>query len=210
MHAPEERYRVERLVPSHHVAGCRLPLALSHDPVFDPNVFTEEKQPDEVRRAYVEVQLQSLIEQTRSGQCPAVIDRLDKLGNEDPNLAFLTIDSGFPLAELEAAFRAGKPFEYKVRGIDVPVLFGAGTWFDKGSDPLDQLLDGRDVARLYYAMTKLDTRTADTVFDLFERFVAQGKTMLMVTHDRDLASRASRVVLIADGEIMDDRAALSP
>jgi ABC-type lipoprotein export system ATPase subunit len=49
----------------------------------------------------------------------------------------------------------------------------------------------------------LDTRTADAVFDLFERFVAQGKTMLMVTHDRDLASRASRIVLIADGEIMD-------
>src|SRR5262245_12103548 len=49
----------------------------------------------------------------------------------------------------------------------------------------------------------LDTRTADAVFDLFERFVAQGKTILMVTHDRDLASRASRIVLIADGEIMD-------
>ena len=49
----------------------------------------------------------------------------------------------------------------------------------------------------------LDARTADSVFELFERFVAQGKTMLMVTHDRDLASRVSRVVLIADGEIMD-------
>jgi ABC-type lipoprotein export system ATPase subunit len=49
----------------------------------------------------------------------------------------------------------------------------------------------------------LDTRTADAIFDLFERFVAQGKTVLMVTHDRDLASRVSRVVLIADGEIAD-------
>jgi ABC-type lipoprotein export system ATPase subunit len=49
----------------------------------------------------------------------------------------------------------------------------------------------------------LDAHTADSIFELFERFVAQGKTMLMVTHDRDLASRVSRVVLIADGEIMD-------
>jgi energy-coupling factor transporter ATP-binding protein EcfA2 len=49
----------------------------------------------------------------------------------------------------------------------------------------------------------LDARTADTVFDLFERLVAQGKTVLMVTHDRDLASRVSRVVLIADGEVAD-------
>jgi ABC-type lipoprotein export system ATPase subunit len=53
----------------------------------------------------------------------------------------------------------------------------------------------------------LDARTADAVFDIFERFVAQGKTMLMVTHDRDLASRVSRVVLIAEGEIMDEQLA---
>jgi len=53
----------------------------------------------------------------------------------------------------------------------------------------------------------LDTRTADAVFDIFEQFVAQGKTMLMVTHDRDLASRVSRVVLIAEGEIMDEQLA---
>jgi len=53
----------------------------------------------------------------------------------------------------------------------------------------------------------LDARTADAVFDIFERFVTQGKTMLMVTHDRDLASRVSRVVLIADGEILDQQLA---
>jgi putative ABC transport system ATP-binding protein len=49
----------------------------------------------------------------------------------------------------------------------------------------------------------LDTRTGDAVFDLFERLVAEGKTVLMVTHDRDLASRVSRVVLIANGELAD-------
>ncbi|MFN8471021.1 MAG: ATP-binding cassette domain-containing protein [Anaerolineae bacterium] len=50
----------------------------------------------------------------------------------------------------------------------------------------------------------LDSRTANAVFDLFENLVAHGKTILMVTHDRDLAGRASRIVLIADGEIMDE------
>ena len=49
----------------------------------------------------------------------------------------------------------------------------------------------------------LDARTGDAVFDLFERLVAEGKTVLMVTHDRDLASRVSRVVLIANGELAD-------
>jgi ABC-type lipoprotein export system ATPase subunit/CRP-like cAMP-binding protein len=49
----------------------------------------------------------------------------------------------------------------------------------------------------------LDSKTADSIFMLFEDFVRQGRTILMVTHDRDLASRVSRVILIADGEITD-------
>ena len=49
----------------------------------------------------------------------------------------------------------------------------------------------------------LDSRTADTIFQLFEELVDQGKTILMVTHDNDLASRASRVVLIVDGDIVE-------
>ncbi|MEM7034117.1 MAG: cyclic nucleotide-binding domain-containing protein [Chloroflexota bacterium] len=51
----------------------------------------------------------------------------------------------------------------------------------------------------------LDAKTADAIFQIFTDFVSQGKTILMVTHDRDLASRVNRVVLIADGEIVDQR-----
>jgi ABC-type lipoprotein export system ATPase subunit len=50
----------------------------------------------------------------------------------------------------------------------------------------------------------LDSKTADSVFRMFEDLVAQGKTILMVTHDRDLAKRASRTVIIADGEIIEE------
>jgi putative ABC transport system ATP-binding protein len=50
----------------------------------------------------------------------------------------------------------------------------------------------------------LDSKTADEVFGVFEKLVAGGKTILMVTHDGDLASRVGRVVQIADGEILDD------
>jgi putative ABC transport system ATP-binding protein len=38
----------------------------------------------------------------------------------------------------------------------------------------------------------LDSKTADSVFRLFEGLVAEGKTILMVTHDRDLSRRVSR------------------
>jgi putative ABC transport system ATP-binding protein len=47
----------------------------------------------------------------------------------------------------------------------------------------------------------LDSRTADAVFSLFERMVAQGKTILMVTHDDEMAHRVSRTITIVDGEI---------
>jgi putative ABC transport system ATP-binding protein len=49
----------------------------------------------------------------------------------------------------------------------------------------------------------LDSRTARAVFEVFERLVAEGKTILMVTHDRDVASHVSRTVRIVDGTIAD-------
>lgn len=51
----------------------------------------------------------------------------------------------------------------------------------------------------------LDSKTADAVFELFERLVARGKTIVMVTHDNDLAGRVTRALHVADGEIVEDR-----
>jgi putative ABC transport system ATP-binding protein len=47
----------------------------------------------------------------------------------------------------------------------------------------------------------LDTSTADSIFDMFEQLVEQGKTIIMVTHDNSLAPRFTRRVHMADGEI---------
>src|SRR6266511_1670137 len=50
----------------------------------------------------------------------------------------------------------------------------------------------------------LDSKTANAVFKLFEGLVQQGKTVLMVTHDSDLARRVSRAIIVADGEIVNE------
>jgi putative ABC transport system ATP-binding protein len=50
----------------------------------------------------------------------------------------------------------------------------------------------------------LDTRTAQDVFELFMKLVQQGKTMIMVTHDKELSRRVPRVVEIIDGKITRD------
>lgn len=50
----------------------------------------------------------------------------------------------------------------------------------------------------------LDSKTADNVFGLFQGMAKAGKTVIMVTHDRDLASRVGRAVMVADGNIVED------
>jgi ABC-type lipoprotein export system ATPase subunit len=50
----------------------------------------------------------------------------------------------------------------------------------------------------------LDSKTAETVFGLFNDLVAQGKTVIIVTHDSSLAKQTHRTALIADGEIVNE------
>jgi len=49
----------------------------------------------------------------------------------------------------------------------------------------------------------LDSVTASEMFELLERLNAEGKTVLYVTHDRELAQRAHRIVTIRDGVVVD-------
>ena len=48
----------------------------------------------------------------------------------------------------------------------------------------------------------LDTKTGNKVLDMFEGLHAEGRTIVMVTHSRENAERAERVIEIRDGEIM--------
>ena len=50
----------------------------------------------------------------------------------------------------------------------------------------------------------LDSTTAESVFRLFESLVDEGKTILMVTHDHDLAKRVTRTIILSDGEVIEE------
>jgi putative ABC transport system ATP-binding protein len=50
----------------------------------------------------------------------------------------------------------------------------------------------------------LDTLTAENIFEIFERLIEQGRTIIMVTHDNNLAPRFTRRLLITDGTITAD------
>jgi len=86
----------------------------------------------------------------------------------DSERAFLTIDSGFPLTELEQTVEGGKPFEYRFASTRVPVLFGEREWIAAGKknrgeskELVDAILSDHSVARLYWALSKMDPETRD-------------------------------------------------
>ena len=55
----------------------------------------------------------------------------------------------------------------------------------------------------------LDSGAAERVFQLFEELAARDKTIIMVTHDQALARRASRRMLLSDGEMINEAVATS-
>ena len=53
----------------------------------------------------------------------------------------------------------------------------------------------------------LDTVSGDEVVALFEELVGEGKTVIVVTHDLDIAERARRIIRLRDGLIEEDTGA---
>ena len=47
----------------------------------------------------------------------------------------------------------------------------------------------------------LDNKTANQVFEMFGELSRQGKTLVLVTHDRELAAKIPRVVRVQDGYV---------
>jgi hypothetical protein len=85
----------------------------------------------------------------------------------DAERAFLTIDSGFPLTELEQTLEGGKSFEYSYSSTRVPLLFSERDWTALGKknrrepsrELVDAILSDRSVARLYWGLSKMDPET---------------------------------------------------
>jgi putative ABC transport system ATP-binding protein len=52
----------------------------------------------------------------------------------------------------------------------------------------------------------LDSGTANEVLGVFQELATQGKTLLIVTHDKDIVKRAGRAIVLADGEVVGGKA----
>jgi len=52
----------------------------------------------------------------------------------------------------------------------------------------------------------LDSKTGDEIMNLFQNLHAQGNTIILVTHEHDIAQHAHRIIYIRDGRIASDEA----
>ncbi|MCL2660922.1 MAG: hypothetical protein FWD64_10475, partial [Acidobacteriaceae bacterium] len=92
------------------------------------------------------------------------------LSTADPERAFLTIDSGFPLTTLEADLQKGVPFDYPYPSTQAPILLRESDWTafgvrkrEAGGGLLDVLLRDPAVDRLYWAVSKMEANTVHSL-----------------------------------------------
>jgi len=112
--------------------------------------------------------------------------------------------------------------ERRSRAMELLARVGIGTQADK----LPSSLSGGEQQRAAIARAlandppilladeptgNLDEQTRTSVLELFDTLHAEGRTVIVVTHERDISRYAGRLVTLVDGRIADDaRTASSP
>ena len=101
---------------------------------------------------------------------PKCGDKTAVLVTADPERAFLTTDSGFPLTNLEEALAQGTTFTYAFPSSHVPVIFREDDWKaisgsrNRGAQTLvDMLLHEPEMDRLYWSLANSDAETRNTL-----------------------------------------------
>ena len=120
----------------------------------------------------------------------------------DAEKAFITIDSGFPLPELEESLESGKPFVYPYVASQVPAISQENEWITGSKEKnrytktlVDAILRDPALARLYWALSRSEPETREAL----EQSPGIGKLLLYPSvldfYGSHLCIRSGRVVV---------------
>lgn len=117
---------------------------------------------------------------------------------DDSEKAFITVDSGFPLADLQEDLRTGKAFSIPYASARLPLIYSKRDWTGKANSPdidmITALADQPALARLYWGLSRVDDATRAAL-------LKSGSVQKMLAYGSELDFYGSNIA-IRDGRVI--------
>jgi len=123
--------------------------------------------------------------------------------------------------EVPLLYQDGTSPESRERCIELAKMVGLGARLDHRPNQLSggqqqrvaiarSLVNDPFIILAHEATGNLDSKTSEEIMELLARLNEEGKTIIMVTHEEDIAEHAKRIIRMKDGLVLEDSINPSP
>ncbi|MCT4605079.1 MAG: ABC transporter ATP-binding protein [Marinisporobacter sp.] len=154
------------------------------------------------------------VEEVSDGQLAVI--RNKKIGFVFQSFNLLPRISALKNVELPMIYAGVAPLERKKRAINALERVGLGERMDHKSNELSggqrqrvaiarALVNNPAILLADEPTGNLDTKSGDEIMEIFQQLNDEGVTIVMVTHEPEIAAHTKRIVTFRDGEIIEDK-----